>query len=126
MATVKDMLMCPKCNKRMMGKAHPQKFGKEYFAHCCHSYFGMAELIHQWGFDAGSLFGDFPSLSIAPINFFSPKYYEIETGEPYWMSGKERNYAYEMVGRMLLGIPELDDYTDLLVTQEDALGIGVQ
>lgn len=126
MATVKDFIKCPKCGKQKMGKAHPQKFGKEYFCHDCHIYFCMAELIHHWGFDAGSLFGDMPSLSIAPIGFFSPKYYEVETAEPYWMSGKERNYAYEMVNRMLLGIPELDDYIDLKETEYDALGIGLQ
>ena len=56
MATVHDMLKCPKCNKKMMGKAIPQTFGKEYFAHCCHEYFGVNELVNQWGYDAADLF----------------------------------------------------------------------
>lgn len=126
MATVKDMLKCPKCGKQMMGKAHPQKFGKEYFAHCCHQYFGMAELVHHWGFDAGDLFGNAPSLSIVPISFFSPKFYDGETGEPYWYSIMERDDSYQMVSRMFLDIPEYDEYADMLATYGDALGIGVQ
>lgn len=134
MATVKDMLMCPKCRKKMMGKAIPQKFGMEYFAHCCHQYFGVNELVNQWNYDAGDLFPYYPVthasyknwIKVAPISFFSPKYYEVETGEPYWFSGKERNSAYQMVSRMFLDIPEIDDYADMLATQDDALGIGLQ
>ena len=126
MATVKDMLMCPKCRKKMMGKSNPQKFGMEYFAHCCHQYFGVSELIYQWGYDAGDLFNGQGGIVSVPISFFSPKYYEVETGEPYWLSGKERNLAYQMVSRMFLDTPEFDDYADMLATQENALGIGVQ
>lgn len=126
MATINDMLRCPKCGRKMMGKAHPQKWGREYYAHCCHIYFGMTELIHHWGFDAGDLFGNAPSLSIAPTSFFSPKFYDGETGEPYWLTEQERNSAYQMVHRMFMGIEEIDDYADILNTQYDALGIGIQ
>ena len=126
MATIKDFLRCPKCGKQMMKESNSPKFGMEYFAHCCHTYFGMAELIHKWGFDAGDLFGDMPILSIMPISFFSPQYYEVETGEPYWLSGNERNSAYQMVSRMFLDIPEYDEYTDMLNTQMVALGVGIQ
>ena len=31
-----------------------------------------------------------------------------------------------MITRMLVGIPEIDDYADLISTYEDALGVGVQ
>lgn len=134
MATVKDMLMCPKCNKRMMGRSHPQKFGMEYFAHCCHQYFGVNELIHFWGFDAGDLFGDKSSFYIGEMEQLVPVHSEIKKvwfceypdGEPYWYSISERDDAYSMVNRMLLGIPEYDDYLDLKETEYDALGIGVQ
>lgn len=157
MATVKDFIKCPKCGKQKMGKAHPQSFGKEYYAHCCHQYFGVNELVNQWNYDAGDLFpyypvthadykGGFPSgnlnilvskqrqptnVQLAPHYAFdtlppTPFYSEFDGGEPYWDTLAERVDAYEMVNRMLLGIPELDDYIDLKETEYDALGIGVQ
>lgn len=132
MATVKDMLRCPKCGERKLGKSHPQTFGKEYFAHCCHLYFGVNELVGQWGYDAGDLFGyvfDTGKYLKGLVDKYYPVmpfYSEFDGGEPYWKNQNERVAAMEMVNRMILGIPELDDYTDLLNTYEDALGIGVQ
>ena len=151
MATVKDFIKCPKCGKKKMGKAHPQTFGKEYFARCCHEYFGVNELVNQWGYDAGDLFPYYPvthanyknwipkenipmmveiDYGQQEIEVFSmlnrPNYSEFDGGEPYWDTLAERVDAYEMVNRMFLGIPELDDYADLKETEYDALGIGVQ
>jgi hypothetical protein len=132
MVTVKDMLVCPKCNKRMMGRSHPQKFGMEYFAHCCHQYFGVNELVNQWNYDAGDLFGyvfDTGKYLKGIVDKYYPArtfYSEFDSGEPYWDTLAERVDAYEMVNRMLLGIPEYDDYLDLKETEYDALGIGVQ
>lgn len=139
MATVKDFIKCPKCGKQKMGKAHPPRFGKEYYAHCCHEYFGVNELVNQWNYDAGDLFPYYPvthadykgwlyvSSPHTPILEIGNKYYsEFDSGEPYWGTLAERVDAYEMVNRMLLGIPEYDDYLDLKETEYDALGIGVQ
>lgn len=138
MATVKDMLMCPKCNKRFL-KKNATKYpgnsnlavGRVFFCHSCYTYFGAWELVNIWKMDAGDLYGNkdvvnVPRIMSVPISFFSPKYYEVETGEPYWLSGKERNSAYQMVTRMFLDIPEYDDYADMLATQEDSLGRGLQ
>ena len=146
MATVKDFIKCPKCGKQMMGKAHPQKFGKEYFAHCCHQYFGVNELVNQWNYDAADLTPIYP-VTHANYKVWIPKgsypymvdvekypnksmwnvaRSEFDGGEPIWETLTEYADAQKMVGRMFLGIPELDDYTDLLATQEDALEIGVQ
>lgn len=50
----------------------------------------------------------------------------FQDGEPVWESEQERTEAYEMVHRMLLGIPEYNDYQDLKNTQECALDRGIQ
>lgn len=134
MATVHDMLKCPKCNKKMMGRAIPQTFGKEYFAHCCHEYFGVNELVNQWGYDAADLFPPYPATHAdyknSPLtnrNIMMGKYYsEFDGGEPYWNNLAEYQDAQTMVGRMIMGIPEIDDYMNMISTYEDALGIGVQ
>lgn len=132
MATVNDMLMCPKCGKKLMGKAHPQRFGKEYYAHCCHQYFGVNELVNQWGYDAGDLYG-YVDNAKKFVNDLTNKYYppqpfycEFDGGEPNWKNEQERVDAYQMVSRMFLGIEEIDDYIDLRETEYNALGIGVQ
>ena len=125
MATVNDMLICPKCSKKMMGKSCQQTFGKEYFAHCCHEYFGVNELVNQWGYDAGDLFSHIDSVPrSAPSwkNWHS----EFDTGEPYWANLAEYQDAQAMVTRMIMGIPEIDDYQDMIASYEDALGIGLQ
>lgn len=143
MATVEDFIRCPKCGKQMMKESNSPKFGMEYFAQCCHLYFGVNELVNQFGYDAADLTpvypvthanyknwipkGNYPyRVQVAPISFFSPEYYEVETGEPYWLSGNERNSAYQIVSRMFLDIPEFDDHADLMNTQMDALGVGLQ
>lgn len=160
MATIHDFLKCPKCGKQMMGKSLPQRFDREYFSHCCHRYFGVNELVNQWGYDAAD-FGNTLSVKYLPIvckhtnvEKFPPfvpeifvRYHtckdcgaridflpvvvdyphtEVEPLEPDWETSYERVDAYEMVNRMLLGIPEWDDYFDLKETQEYALQTGVQ
>lgn len=129
MATVNDMLVCPKCRRKLMGKSHPQRFGKEYFAHCCHEYFGVNELVNQWGYDAGDLYPYYPVTHVnykksIDANFVF--YSEFVGGEPFWANLAEYQDAQAMVGRMIMGVPELDDYADLSATQEYALGIGLQ
>jgi len=119
----------------MMGKSHPQKFGKEYFAHCCHNYFGVDELVNQWNYDAADLLDLTPwyvepewlTKMIQVVEVYTEKVFPLpDTFEPEWHTKQERNSAYQMVSRMFLDIPEFDDYADMLATQEDALGIGVQ
>lgn len=141
---IQDCIECPKCHKPFLKSCGTNaKFGKEYFCHFCHTYFGVNELVDQWNYDAGDLYPPYPvthgnyknwipkgnypyRVWATPIKFFSPKYYEAETGEPYWATGYERKDAYQMVSRMFLGVEEVDDYADLLATQECALDIGVQ
>ena len=125
MATVHDMLKCPKCNNKMMGMAIPQTFGKEYFAHCCHEYFGVNELVNQWGYDAADLFHKIDSVPRSDPTW-KKWYSEFDGGEPYWNNLAEYQDAQAMITRMLVGIPEIDDYADLISTYEDALGVGVQ
>lgn len=125
MATVNDMLVCPKCHKKMMDKARPQSLGKEYFAHCCHEYFGVNELVNQWNYDAGDFFLSIDSVP-SSVSTWDRFYSEFDGGEPYWANLAEYQDAQAMVGRMFLGIPEIDDYADLMATQDYALQIGVQ
>ena len=141
---VTDCIECPKCHKPFLKSCGTNsQFGKEYFCHFCHEYFGVNELVNQWNYDAGDLYPPYPvthgnyknwipkgnytyRVEVTPIEFFSPTYYEVETGEPYWTTENERKDSYQMVTRMLLDIPEFDDYADMLATHEDALEVGVQ
>ena len=148
MATVHDFIACPKCGQKKMKQAIPQKFGKEYYAHCCHIYFGVNELVNQWNYDAGDLFPYYPVThanykNMQPshigieIDFMEQEiaifssvlkvgYSEWDGGEPMWATEQERVDAYQMVGRMFQSISEVDDYADARNTMECALQIGVQ
>lgn len=136
---VTDCIICPKCQKPFLKSVANSTFGKEYFCHKCKVYFGVNELVNQFGYDAGDLVPSYPvthanykgwlyvPMPLAPIRNMVQKYYsEFDDGEPYWDNEFQRVDAYEMVSRMLLGIPEYDDYADLIATQENALDIGVQ
>lgn len=130
MAKANDFLKCPKCEKNFMLKSVPQKFGKEYFCHRCHTYFGVNELVNQWGYDAGDLYPYYPVTHASYKNWITKEqvkfFGEFSNGEPNWDTKEERSDAYEMVNRMIMGIPEYDDYLDLMNTQNDAMQIGVQ
>lgn len=133
MSTVHDFLKCPKCGKAMMKKSVHPVLGREYFSHCCHQYFGVNELVNQWNYDAADLTPTYPVthanykgwITVPPTTETS-FYSEVLSLEPDWDTLHERVDAYAMVNRMLLGIPELDDYLDLKETQEYALQTGVQ
>jgi hypothetical protein len=130
MATIKDFLKCPKCKKQMMRQSLHQEFGKEYFSHCCHEYFGVNELVNQWGYDAGDLVPSYPVTHANYKGWYPTEqvkwFSEFDSGEPMWATAYERVDAYKVVQRMFLGLPELEDYQDLMSTNEDALQIGVQ
>lgn len=133
---IKDYLECPKCRIKRLRKSVERnpKFGKEYFCDRCHVYFGVHELVHEWGWDAADFIsGDliYPELLIwerikmavdcgpkipHPIDnglraFTNLEWLEnsgqYEDGE--WSSKIARDEAYEVVGRMFAGIPELED-----------------
>lgn len=128
---INDAIICPKCQKQFMNKSterHP-KFGMEYFCHNCHLYFGTFELVTEWGYDAADLHY-FPNVKQFSIHENMIEEWGADTVsdmyEPEWVTVWERKEAYRMVGRMYLGVQELDDYRDLLNTQNCALGTGVQ
>lgn len=135
---IQDCIECPKCHNPFLKSCGINaKIGKEYFCHFCHTYFGVNELVNQWNYDAGDLYPPYPVTHAnykgwlyvphAPILLMKSKYYsEFDSGEPYWSTAQERKDAYQMVLRMFLGVEEVDDYADLLATQECALDIGVQ
>lgn len=134
MAHISEFIKCPKCQKQFMKKSNPQKFGLEYFCHNCHEYFGVNELVNQWGYDAGDLFPTYPVthadykkwMKIDTVSKPVRAYSEWADGEPNWDTAQEREESYQGVTRMHMGISEYDDYADLLNTQQDALQIGVQ
>lgn len=128
---IHECIECPKChNPFLKSYGTNAKFGKEYFCHFCHTYFGVNELVNQWNYDAGDLFDTSPwwmEPDLATCLYATHGQFSgYPEGEPYWATGYERKDAYQMVSRMFLDIPEFDDYADMLATQEDALGIGVQ
>lgn len=144
---IQDCIECPKCHKRFLKSCGTNaKFGKEYFCHFCHTYFGVNELVNQWDYDAGDLSPAYP-VTHADYKSWIPRgcypytvdvekfpnksmwntaQSEFDDGEPMWDSWDEYVDAQMVVSRMFLGVEEVDDYADLLATQECALDIGVQ
>lgn len=138
---VTDCIECPNCHKPFLKQTESNSV---WYCHKCHTEFSTNELVHQWGLDAGDLFGYYTNYKFwAPevnstLQFHIQKgrkevygsvsthYSEFVGGEPYWSTGQERNSAYQMVSRMLLDIPEFDDYADMLNTYADGLDVGVQ
>lgn len=118
-AHISQAIICPRCHTKSLRKSVCSKFGKEYYCHHCHIYMGLDELVHRWGYDVGDLFIEFP---IVPLRQFS----QPSTFEPDWDTEQERVDSYQVVTRMFLEIPELDDYTDLMNTYRTALDVGVQ
>lgn len=111
---MKNPIVCPKCHKPNLYPFSSTKIGEEFRCWVCGEFLGLIELVTQWNYDAGDLFGNEP----APQKVY---YCEFVGGEPLWLSMAERQDAYQMVNRMLLGIPELDDYQDLKNTQMGVL-----
>lgn len=134
-------IICPKCQTKTMRKAIPQKFGMEYFDDKCHTYFGVNELVNNWGYDASELFPYYPVThsvfkrnklvemdyaeqeknlftlpehSIRKLNLFSWDYNTVsDLYEGEWRSKLDRDLAYEEVTVMQLGIPSwsMEDYS---------------
>jgi hypothetical protein len=97
MTHINDKIICPKCETHNLRKAIPQKLGVEYFCDKCHLCFDIQNLVNFWGFDAADLLANSDIMSNEP------------TFEPLWETWLERNDEYEVVGRMLLNIPEWED-----------------
>lgn len=121
---VTDCIECPKCHKPFL-----KQINQDWYCHKCHTDFTTHELVYQWGLDAGDLYGEILDVK-KWVNSLVEKFpycqsYFVES-EPEWATEYERENSYQMVTRMLLDIPEFDDYADMLATHEDALGIGVQ
>lgn len=142
---VTDCITCPKCQKPFLKGVANATFGKEYFCHKCHVYFGVNELVNQFGYDAADLFPAYPVTHANYKGWIVKSYWavsmtnysEFDGGEPLWASMAERDEAYEVVVNMYAGIGEMEafeiwkekfdnDYADLITTQECALDIGVQ
>lgn len=150
---IQDAIQCPKCNKPFLKKVDNPNFGKEYFCHFCHIYFGTNELVNQFGYDAGDLC-PYPvthaqykgwvkknrTVVVGDLTYCvngDTYYSEFDEGEPYWNSITERDEAYEVVANMYADISEMEafelrknnldnGYTDLIATQEDALDRSIQ
>lgn len=125
---IRDCIGCPKCHKRFLKDTTTPyttnsnlDVGRKWYCHNCHTYFGTWELVNIWDLDAGDLLGDATSLYTTHGQFSG-----YPEGEPYWSTGYERKDAYQVVSRMFLGVEEVDDYADLLATQDCAMDIGVQ
>ncbi len=128
---INDAIICPKCQRQFMNKSvtgHP-KIGMEYFCHNCHVYFGIFELVTQWGYDSADLHYS-PNVNKFSIHENMIEEWDADTVsdmyEPEWVTVWEHKEAYRMVGRMHLGVSELDDLIDLRNTEACALNMGVQ
>lgn len=130
---------CPKCRKQFLKKSssHTPGFGKEYFCHKCHVYFGIIELVYVWGYDAADLYSD--ELVETPKEFILFEDWKSDTVsdlyEGEWYSACQREDSYEVVNEMLQGVDAWDNYddyedydvyADLMQTQEYALQRGLQ
>lgn len=145
MSHISEFSKCPKCRKQFLKKSssHTPEFGKEYFCHNCHEYFGILELVHHWGYDVADLYSD--EWKKAPhfigtssmMEYYSTiskisNYRDWKSNtvsdlyEGDWYSARQRNDGYEVVNEMLQGVDAWNDYTDLMQTQEYALQRGLQ
>lgn len=116
-----DCIECPKCHKRFLKKQNPQGT-LDWYCHNCREGYSTHELVYQWGLDAGDLFGG----NTSPLYTIHRQFSGYPEGEPYWYSVSERDDSYQMVTRMFLDIPEIDDYTDMIRTYADGLDVGIQ
>lgn len=140
---VTDCIDCPKCHKKFLRKVQNPEWGKEYFCHFCHVYFGVSELVNQWNYDAGDLFG-YNLDGRKYVKSLTEKYYpptvhysKYDNGEPMWRHKTDRVSAYNVVDNMYAGIREMEafelwknkldnDYADLIATKEGALDASIQ
>lgn len=142
---IADYIECPKCRTKSLMSVLPPEFGREYFCIYCCEYFGVNELVNRWNYDAGDLFpscpvtfgnykgwlnGELPENDVpfAGATILECDFNDIvgEDYEPSWLTQYERDDAYFVVNRMFLGIDEIDDYADLIATQEEAVDRGIQ
>lgn len=152
---ITDAVECPKCRKPFLKESINPTFGKEYFCHFCHEYFGVNELVNVWNYDAGDLCpqypvtfgnykgwlrGDLPTegVTLSATTAVQAIYYsEFDGGEPIWESVEARGNSYEVVSNMYAGLSEMEafevwkrkfdnDYADLIATQNAALDRGIQ
>lgn len=139
MSHISEFSKCPKCRKQFLKKSssHTPEFGKEYFCHNCHEYFGILELTHHWGYDVADLHSDewkkAPKMFIIFEDWKSNTVSDLYEGD--WYSARQRNESYEVVNEMLQGVDAWDNYddyedydvyADLMQTQEYALQRGLQ
>jgi hypothetical protein len=55
---ISECAICPKCNKKFLRTSCGKPvLGKEMYCHYCHEYWGVDELVNEWGYDLGD-FGD--------------------------------------------------------------------
>lgn len=139
MSHISEFSKCPKCRKQFLKKSssHTPEFGKEYFCHNCHEYFGILELVYHWGYDVADLYSDewveVPKMFIVFEAWKSNTVSDLYEGD--WYSARQRNESYEVVNEMLQGVDAWDNYddyedydiyADLMQTQEYALQRGLQ
>ena len=94
-----NAIECPKCRRRFLRKAIPQKPGFEFFCDKCHLYFGIKELMIHWGINARIMIMPEQKLSRIPFPVLTPCH-----GEPVWDSKEDRDTSYQEVSEMLMGI----------------------
>lgn len=116
---VSQRIICPKCGTRNLRKSIPANVGKEYFCDHDHDYFGIAELVNVWNYDAGDFYGDNgltqltfreTGLMLSLVQKSRDTKYGSFFFEPEgeWSSDIARNESYDVVNRMLMGIEELE------------------
>lgn len=135
-STVDSRFDCPKCRKvglRPSVALYPKQ-GREFFCDFCHEYFGMYELMDNWGFHSNKKFmeasakiagkrgriqkpnmsavetsrwidkKDFKSLGGVSTNWYEDGYV-FTIDEPTFKNLKDKKESYEVVTEMQLGIP---------------------
>ena len=132
---ISSRIMCPKCRTQSMRKSvekHP-KFDLEYFCDKDHCYFGIFELVHEWGYDAADFISDsfvFPDkvlweriklavasgskiVEIPPTQEQLIRWWGEDSISPdveaVWSSKSSRDEDYETVTKMQLDIPAWGD-----------------
>ncbi len=124
MNTVASSIVCPKCNERFLRKSMDSlpKSGLEYFCHRCHQYFGIAELVNVWNYDAADFYGTNGQAQLHPEDWSIAIFWMKKSREAMarkvvsfftepegdWSSDIARDESYDVVNRMFMGIEELE------------------
>src|SRR5689334_7745992 len=104
-------IVCPKCQTKTMRVSVAPTLGKEYFDDKCRQYFGIDELVNNWGYDLGDFYGENKMTELG-LEEFSVLVDMERRNIPYYsvpkklFSGGLSEKDYEVAERLIISLPD--------------------